>query len=265
MPIKFGLLTNPQINIIQEIKTIKDIGVDYVEVGIEWPGGSTDFIIENKDIIINLLGQFKHPPVGHTAWWIDLGNIYEIVRKSWVEEAKRAVDAAKALKLTTVNFHFYSSRITETYKDYHKEMLDNIVKSLKEVVTYAKKYKITVMYENAPLKKEVVGIKEYKYVIDKVPGLKVHLDIGHAFVENGMKGIKSYLATFGSKLHHIHIHDNSGEGDEHLPLGDGGINFRQVARWLKEIKYDRTLTFEVFTSKQDAKESILRFKELLPK
>ncbi len=263
MAIKFGILTNPQFSILQEIKTIKNYSVDYVEVGIEWPGGSPQFISANKVKILRLLEKFNHPPVGHTAWWIDLGNTYDSVRNSWIEESKKSIDAARDLKLSVINFHFYSSRITETYKDYHKEMMDNIIESLRELVAYAKKYKITLMYENAPLKKDIVGIKEYKYILDKVPGLKVHLDIGHAFIENGMKGIKEYLFAFTDRLQHIHIHDNSGEGDEHLPLGDGDIDFQQVAKWVKEIKYDKTMTFEVFTSKDDAKDSILKFSQLL--
>ncbi len=265
MPIKFGLLTNPSNNIIEEIKLILKLGFDYVEVGIELPEGAPEIISINKDKISKLIEKFNYPALAHTAWWIDFGSGYAPVRRGWVEEAKRDADVAKSIGIKTINFHFYSIGLNGDYKPYHKQILSNIINSLKEVVKYANSQNMTVMLENAPLKRHVIGINEYKFVIKNIPDLKVHLDIGHAFVENGMKSIKEYISTFADKLEHVHLHDNHGESDEHLPLGVGNINFEKVAKWLKEIKYDKAITFEVFTSKQDAKGSMLYFRDLLKK
>lgn len=261
MTIKFGLLTNPANDISEEIKLIHRLGFDYVEIGIEFPGGSPEFLIDYRKKIRELLDRFNYPAIAHTAWWIDFGSFYEIIRKGWVEEAKLSIDAAKALDINKINFHFYSHGLG--HRNYQKLILKNIVKSLKEIVNYANSKGITVFLENTPNKKFVADIKEYKFVIDGVHKLKVHLDVGHAFVENGMKRIKDYILTFKDKLEHIHIHDNHGEGDEHLPLGKGKINFEQVAKWLKQINYDKTITFEVFTSKEDAKGSMTKFKKLV--
>ncbi|MBU5537135.1 MAG: sugar phosphate isomerase/epimerase family protein [Candidatus Aenigmatarchaeota archaeon] len=266
MPIKFGLLTNPANNILEEIKLIKKLGFDYVEIGIEPPCGAPEIILRNRQEIIALIRKFNSCPVAHTPWWIDLGSNYPQVRKAWIEEAKRSIDVSKALNIDKINFHFYSLGLTRLYlKSYQLEILNNIITSLKEVVNYATSKEITVIYENADVKREILGIKEYKFVVDSVPKLKVHLDVGHAFVENGLKGIRDYLFTFRNKLEHIHIHDNQGEEDEHLPLGEGKINFEQVAKWLNQINYDKTITFEVFTSKKDARNSMLKFKEYLKK
>ena len=57
------------------------------------------------------------------------------------------------------------------------------------------------------------------------------------------------------------MHDNHGKWDEHLPLGRGRIDFREVVRFLKEVNYDRTVTFEVFTSRADAVRSREFFKK----
>ncbi len=263
MSIKFGLLTNPAHNIVDEIKTILKLGFDYAEVGIELPGGAPEVILKNKKIILSLLDKFNSQGPGHTAWWIDFGNGYEIIKKSWIEEGKKNIDAAKLLNLKKINFHFYSVGLTKAYKAHHHQILKNIISSLRQVVKYADSKGITVMLENTPNQRSVIGIREYKFVIDSVPKLKAHIDMGHAFMENGMKGIKEYLFTFEDKIEHLHIHDNHGEFDEHLPLGDGDIDFNQIAKWLKEIKYDKTMTFEVFTSKKDARESMLKFKQIL--
>lgn len=263
MAIKFGLPTNPASNILEEINAIKKIGFDYVELCIELPEGAPEIIIENKQKILKLFQKFDSKPLAHTAWWIDFGTGYEPVRRGWVQEAKRSIDAVKVLGIKIINFHFYSIGLTKAYKRYHKQIITNIIASLREVVNYANSKKMNVMLENSPTKKSVLGIKEYKLVIDNVPKLKVHLDIGHAFIENRMKGIRNYLLAFKNKLEHIHIHDNHGEEDEHLPLGKGEINFEQVAKWLKQIHYNKTMTFEVFTSKRDARESMIKFKKML--
>ena len=263
MTIKFGLLTNPTNDILEEIKLIHKLGFDYVEVGIEFPGGSPEFLIDYKKKIRELIDRFNYPALAHTAWWIDFGSLYEIIRKGWVEEAKLCIDAAKALNIDKINFHFYSMGLDN--KSYRKDVLRNIVKSLKEVVRYADSKGIIVFLENTPNKKSLVSIKEYKFVIDSVPKLKVHLDTGHAFVENGMAGIRDYIFAFKNKLEHIHIHDNHGQGDEHLPLGKGKINFEQIAKWMKQINYDKTMTFEVFTNKEDARTSMSHFRKLLSK
>lgn len=263
MSIKFGLLTNPAHNILGEIKLIHKLGFDYVEVGVELPAGAPEIILKNRSNILKLIKKFDSPALAHTAWWIDFGSGYEPVRRGWIEEAKISIDAAKSLDIKKINFHFYSIGLTRHYKPYHKEILKTIITSLKEVVKYANSKGIAVMLENSPTKRPVVGIKEYKFIINNVPKLKVHLDIGHAFIENSISCIKDYLLTFKDKLEHIHIHDNHGEEDEHLPLGKGNIDFEQVAKWLKQINYDKTMTFEVFTSKEDATNSMVKFKKLL--
>ncbi|MBI2542655.1 MAG: sugar phosphate isomerase/epimerase [Candidatus Aenigmarchaeota archaeon] len=263
MSIKFGSITNPWVDIIEELKLISKLEFDYAEVGIELPEGSPEILLRRKKRILKLLDSFKSEPIAHTAWWVDFGSGYDIVRKSWIEEAKNMIDVAKILKASKINFHFYSIGLVEDYKPYHKEILENIVKSLREVVKYADSKKMMVMLENSPTKRSNVGIKEYKYVLDNVPNLRVHFDIAHAFVENGMKGIKDYMFTFKNKIEHIHIHDNHGDADEHLSLGQGNINFEQVAKWLKQTDYNKTITFEVFTSKEAAKASMMGFRKLI--
>lgn len=262
MSIKFGLSTNPANDILEEIKSIYKLGFDYAEIGIEPPGGSLEILLKKRKEISTLLKKFNSPAIAHTAWWIDFGSVYDFVRKGWITEAKRSIDVAKILDISKINFHF-SGGLVKSWKSYEKPILHNKIKSLKEVVNYAKSKAIIIFLENVPIKKSIVGINKFKFVVDNVPQLKVHLDIAHAFVENGMKGIREYIFTFKNKLEHIHVSDNNGEEDEHLPLGKGKIGFEQVAKWLKQINYDKTITFEVFPSKEDARESMTKFKIML--
>ena len=120
------------------------------------------------------------------------------------------------------------------------------------------------MLENVPSEEghPLESLACFSEIMSAVPGLRFHFDIAHAYIEDRMKGVKEYLDTFDDKLEHIHIHDNHGKADEHLPLGSGKIDFRKVVKLLREADYCKTVTFEVFTSNKDAARSRDYFKKL---
>jgi sugar phosphate isomerase/epimerase len=141
------------------------------------------------------------------------------------------------------------------YGEKRKIVLDNLIKSLREIVSHAKGYNVDVMLENTPVSNGIHNVDEFKYIIDNVATLFVHLDIPHAFTSGGMKSVIDYINTFRDKIIHIHWHDNHGQKDEHLPIGEGSIDHQKAIKALKDIGYDRTITLEVFTNSNDAKSS----------
>jgi sugar phosphate isomerase/epimerase len=46
-------------------------------------------------------------------------------------------------------------------------------------------------------------------------------------------------------LNHVHLHDNHGFRDEHLPLGVGAIELPKIIAGLKAAGYDKTITLEI--------------------
>jgi len=246
---KFGYLTNPVVDILKEIKAAARLGFDYVEIGLEWPEGTVEYLLRKKDRILDLLRKHKIFAVGHTAWWIDFSSPYQAVRKAWIIESKRKIDIAKELGIKKTNFHAFSSRSLHNFpENYVKTLLNNCVLSLREIVKYGKKFGMITMLENCP--KGITDFEDFKYIIDNVPGLKVNFDVAHAFVCSGMKDVKKYIKNFSSKIEHVHLSDNHGKEDEHLPIGKGDINFKKVVKMLKHINYDKTITLEVFTENE---------------
>jgi sugar phosphate isomerase/epimerase len=256
----YGLLTNPSIEILSEISKIYELNFEYVEIGLEGPEGNPQIINKKKNEIVKLLQKFKQKPIGHTAYWIDLCSDYDYVRHAWILEAMREIRTARKVGIELINFHANLNGMF--YGEKRKSLLDNLVKSLREIVRYAEKRKTKVMLENVPLSNGIHNIAEFKYIIDNVASLFVHLDIPHAFTSGGMKSVMDYINTFRDKMIHIHWHDNHGRKDEHLTIGEGLIDHKEVVKALKAINYDRTITLEVFTSRQEAKESANRLKEL---
>lgn len=260
---KFGMLTNPTIDILKEIKTAAKLDFDYVELGIEGPEGRPEILLNKKDKILELLKKNNLFAIGHTSWWVELGTEYEPVRRGWLEECKKRIDVASELNIPIINFHSHSRGMYLRNEKYKKRVLDNWVRSLKELVHYDEIKNVKIMFENAAEKEEIGELKDFKYIVDRVPNLKVHLDIGHAFIFGGMKSIEKYVTSFKNKILHIHVHDNHGKSDEHLPIGKGKINWRQVIKLLKKIDYEKTITFEIFSkSRKDVVKSREKIKKL---
>jgi sugar phosphate isomerase/epimerase len=85
-------------------------------------------------------------------------------------------------------------------------------------------------------------------LFDPLPQLGLHLDIGHANLLVVQSTVEELLSAYGSRLRHVHLHDNKGgAADLHLPLGAGSVDLSQAVRSLKGLGYDGTITLEVFT------------------
>jgi len=260
---KFGNLANPSEDTLKEIEKIGKMGFDFVEISIEGPKAFPENLRRKRPEILKLLKKYRMFAIGHTMWWNDLGSPYENVRKGWVEESKKAIDIASELGIKLVNFHFDSfAPILFRDSKTKKKIFDNYVKSLTELVEYGKRRGVSVMLENGAFAKVFSELGNYKYVADRVKGLGVHLDVGHAFIHGGMKNVLKFITAFGKRIVHVHIHDNYGKEDDHLPLGVAKIEYESVIKALKKIGYDRTVTFEVFTRDRDlAAYSMKKFRD----
>jgi sugar phosphate isomerase/epimerase len=59
-------------------------------------------------------------------------------------------------------------------------------------------------------------------------GLGTVLDVGHAFT---CGSLDEFLA--GHNISHVHLHDNAGCSDDHLPLGQGSIKFEPILEMIR--------------------------------
>ncbi len=69
------------------------------------------------------------------------------------------------------------------------------------------------------------------------------LDVGHllAFAHADWH---DWLATLGQWLGQLHLHDNHGDRDEHLPVGKGDFDFRTLFAYLKSRNIKPIITLE---------------------
>jgi len=69
------------------------------------------------------------------------------------------------------------------------------------------------------------------------------LDLGHQH-SFSKTPLREWVEALGEFLKEIHVHDNSGLGDEHLPVGQGTIDFESLFRLLRARAIRPVLTLE---------------------
>ncbi len=72
------------------------------------------------------------------------------------------------------------------------------------------------------------------------------LDVGHATLLG--KDIAKVIRTLGDRITVLHVHDNDGMRDEHLFPYMGVTNWDRFCAGMKEIGFDKPLSFETFNA-----------------
>ena len=88
---------------------------------------------------------------------------------------------------------------------------------------------ILLLIENmAPAREyEVLEVREYFGLFDySIPGIAPMLDVGHAYLSGW--DLPRIIRILGPRLAGLHLHDNHGIGDVHLPIGLGSIEWPPV-------------------------------------
>ncbi|MCC7573852.1 MAG: sugar phosphate isomerase/epimerase [Candidatus Methanofastidiosum sp.] len=176
---------------------------------------------------------------------INISSLNKSIRKESVRQVKYSIFAVNEIGGKILTFHpGRHSAATSKSRENTKQILFD---SLKEISDYNKDYGVTIALENMPdtfittmrVSKEVLEVLENKQLSE----IKHTMDVGH--LETNNVDIGEYIYDLRKYLIHMHLHDNFGEFDNHLPLGDGNINFPGIFRVLKEINYKGRIILEM--------------------
>jgi len=69
-------------------------------------------------------------------------------------------------------------------------------------------------------------------------------DVGHWRLFSDL-ALEEWFAAFGPRVRHLHLHDNRGAGDDHLPVGEGDIDFAKLFTLVRALPQPPTMTLEV--------------------
>ncbi len=235
-----GTMNHPGRDVLKELQWIVEMGFDFVDLTLEPPAA----MVSRVDIraVQDFLKKSNLQVVGHTAYYLPLCSPFESIRQASVEELKECVAAFGDLGAKWMNIH------PDRHAPMHdrKFIIDRNIQSLRELYPIANKVGVGLMIENLPGSFNTV--QQLAELLDPLPELGLHLDIGHANLLSEYNTTDEILKVFGPRLKHVHMHDNKGgSADLHLPLGTGNIDTEYYVRALQVAGYDGTITLEVFT------------------
>src|SRR5437868_2606900 len=161
---------------------------------------------------------------------LSICEVERVRRIEAMDEFKRAIDVSEDLPFSRMVLHMGGSRETA---DPRKR--DAAFSSLEHLVLHAHHAGVTLAMENTTSE---MGDPAYlRAFVDenRLTGLRFNFDIGHAHLADGPaeERMEKSFAPMRDLLASVHLHDNHGEKDEHLPPYDGTIDWHAVIPLMK--------------------------------
>ncbi len=238
---KIGAMNYPKNNLIKEIKWISENGFDFIDLTIEPPEAHK---IDTKKVR-KALKDFNLDAIGHTNPFLPSIFPIQSIRKVCLNEFKEYVNMFTKIGIKLVNIHpFYDAPFLSD-----EDKIKANIQFLKQVNKLCKSKGVTLMIENYI--KPFDSPEVFTRILKEVPDLKIHLDVGHCNINQEKNLTEAFFKKFGNKIIHLHFSDNNGKDDDHLPLGCGNIEWEKIIKIIKESKFDRTITLEIFSPDRD--------------
>jgi sugar phosphate isomerase/epimerase len=240
---RIGMMNNPARDPLQEIAWAAENGFDFIDLTLEHPKAGPDVV--DGGAIRAALDAAGLGVIGHTAWYLPFASPVPRLRAAAIEEAVSTFSHFAAAGARLVNVH--PDPGWRTVGIGTEQALAWNVAAFARLAGEAASCGLQLMVENLPNAHESVGAM--RAMLDAHPSIGFHLDLGHAQVRGNRT--PDYLAAFADRLMHVHLSDNGGRTDDHLPLGAGRINWERLIRMVKRAGYDGTITLEVFSDDRD--------------
>jgi sugar phosphate isomerase/epimerase len=161
---------------------------------------------------------------------LSICEVERVRRIEAMDELKRAIDVAEELPYQRMVLHMGGTRETA---DPRKR--DAAFSSLEHLILHAHHAGVTIAVENTTSE---MGDPAYlRAFVDetRLTGLRFNFDIGHAHLADGPEEerIAKSFEPLRDFMTAVHLHDNHGEKDEHLPPFDGTIDWKAAVEILK--------------------------------
>lgn len=231
-------------------RKMKEYGFDYADVSINGElNGCTEEeyeakILHEKELadeagvtVWQVHGPWRWPPHDET----------EELRAERAEAMRRSLDLTAKIGCKYWVIHpLMPFGDYDTYPDFNADEFYRInFEFFRALLPYAKERGITICFENMPMKGMKISppSKTLEFVREmNDENFKFCLDTGHASVLKESPADAVRLA--GDDLKVLHIHDNSGNRDEHLLPLMGVIDWADFKAALTEIGFDGVFSLE---------------------
>lgn len=224
----------PKINALGAGLELQGFGLKGVESAYEWDLRAA----AHREV----LKQYTGPLAMHGPFvGMDFNHYDTLINDAIVRRMDMTFDLAREFKPRTMVLH-----TGYKYQDKEKELdswwLGKTTAFWKKEIERWASAGIRVALENCYERRPDLMME----LIETVghPELGVCLDVGHCNVFSPVP-IPEWIERVGGRLFHVHLHDNDGSGDQHLPVGKGKIEFGPVFEALKAVPSEVNLSIEV--------------------
>jgi len=223
------LLNRP---VLENMETLRKAGTENVELmmdGAGWDSCHGDF----NGMAESLKELGLHYSVHPAAWDINLTAEMEIFREAAYRHHLAALEFSARLGASQMVVHpgfAYSPAFSkETAK---KRAHETICRMAEE----AKKAGVKLAFENVGYNgTSIYTEEEFLHALDDVDPIVGYLiDVGHANVNQW--DIPGMIDALSHRLFGLHLHDNCGNCDAHLPMGEGSIPWDKVLEAMGRIQ-----------------------------
>ena len=158
------------------------------------------------------------------------------------------IDAAAYLGVDYAVLHPNTVTLPMTEYD-HKAQFKSVVEHIAPLAEHAQKVGVKIVVENTrfvpshiPSHRYCQNADELCEVADAL-GIGICWDFGHANIGDFKQS--EALEYVGSRLKVIHVNDNLGVGDDHVPPFLGTVDWKDAMKGLDSIGFDGLFNFEV--------------------
>ena len=192
--------------------------------------------------------------MAHTGPYLPIENPSRQVREAAYSELRASIDVAALMGAKICTMHF---RAWPEYQSFAAGV-SMYQDELGALVAYGLSQGVRVAIENSPYNQH--QLKSLREILHRLPDLRLLYDIGHGNVVDTPKSLtRDYMFDLRDRLVHVHLSDNDGTDDDHLPPGtpkSGGLDLKQEIQTLKNFNYDQTITLEIFGQRMWLKTSL---------
>ncbi len=232
MKIGASTLAGIETTLEETLEFIENLGIDYAELVHQFPSENIDAdILESYNLKYSIHSPFMD---------VNIAALQDKSRLNSIKQIKDSIDLANKINAEAVVIHPGLAPFLAN-KYFLDKVYETANNSIKELGEYGRDLGVMATIENMPtfdgmLYNNMGDLHNLLTSLD----MSMTLDIGHA----NHSGHSPDQMIFDS-IKHIHIHDNFGDDDAHLALGEGSIELKYIVDSLEEKNYDGIYIIEV--------------------
>jgi sugar phosphate isomerase/epimerase len=232
--------------LIDRLEMIRASGFSMIEVVFSSPhlDYKSPALVQEAAARIDALGMEAYSFHAPIADEIDISSIDAAARQRAFEAILPAIDAAALLGVHYFVIHPGPENTEIPSREERLLRIENVCSVLERVAARCGEVGIQCVLENKLPHLMFGQSADLLWILACLKGNRVGacLDTGHAHLAGDLYPLVYKMAPY---LRLLHVHDNKGHGDDHLPPGDGRIDWTALLKELAAANFTGALILEL--------------------